>query len=1091
MDRKKTYSGGSLFAIVSMAWIFLAPSVLASAVETVALWRFEEAVESSNGAILEDASGNGYDLTLGSGRIVDDGKFGNGLLCPPSVSDFVARREGVQMTPLSLGNWDWTIEWWQRRDAPLAKGHAEWIYLLCDNAIDPTVQDWQKGFQTEARFSGAGFWSHDGSEVQLGVVVDKFDEVCRLSLVRDVHPDLYQFDKPVYHHIAWVYNASIKRLMYFEDGEGPFYIRDGASVAPGNQTHSFYGVLADGDLDEYPDQYESYNHGGDVSLYVGGENAIGPDRDSAIGVAKIPEGYRFATRPRAEQTARSVIDEMRVSRGVRYSEPFTPPATLGGDPQSPWLEVSQRRWDPVAVHGSSRTMNNTIQLKNSGSARLQWRATTDTTWLAVAPADGTLAPAEATTLTLTIDAANLETGNHKTSIGLQSADAASPPQSIDVWLGVEDAETAVWLFDEPLDTPHRFQLEDQTIHGYDLTLGPGGTMAAGKFGRALDPRGRGRGHSAVRRYIDHTHLNLGDFDWTWECWVKLNEAAAEGDVLFLLRQNIMVESYPDLTGVGAACGLLVGPGGASLNFINERSGLTSGTLQTNADVLRGTSPGWHHLAVGYAGAMRQLTHWVNGVQMDSIALDAPLAPLLSTGENNLSVGKTIDDKHAFPGLFDEMRVSAIGRYRGDFELPASLAPQREPIAMAAGPHLFIDDYLIAESTILERVTQTPERNVPKPEGWDAYAEDIAHTSNILDRGPDASDPEWRYMKYGYRLYQKNVLGQSGIHMSYAASPEGPWTPYENNPVIPYTWVGQPGYDTTPSDIISFIRDPDTGLYLFTYKTYPMTGENPALGMYRDERWNYQNRTAAGFRRLVAIATSRDGIRWSNPQRIHVPDDDDRGETQFHVYSVFKRGEMFLAHMSSYRDDVDRSVGWTNLATSRDMYHWQRWRDPLIDYNHDPTGGEKFILPMLNQDFFIQDDWIYLAYMVGGGHKPPRSWHPAIARLPLDRFVSRETDGDGDGILLTPLMMLDEAVRQMQLNAAVDDGGEIRMQVRNEQGDVIEGFTFEDIGPIAGDAIRHPVQWKNTSNLEALAQSGRPIRLEWRLRDAALYGFYLE
>src|SRR5438128_12616910 len=95
-----------------------------------------------------------------------------------------------------------------------------------------------------------------------------------------------------------------------------------------------------------------------------------------------------------------------------------------------------------------------------------------------------------------------------------------------------EAETvALWLFDEPLDAPNRFLLEDQTTNGHDLTLGSGARIAPGKFGHALEVMAGG-GRTATRRYIDPTPLNLGEFDWTWECWINMKAAAQPQSVIF-------------------------------------------------------------------------------------------------------------------------------------------------------------------------------------------------------------------------------------------------------------------------------------------------------------------------------------------------------------------------------------------------------------------------------------------------------------------------------------------------------------------------------------------------------------------------------
>jgi len=138
-----------------MAALFLG-ALPNSDASTVAIWLFDDPTGSKTA---RDSSGNGFDLELGSGQIVPGGQFGSGLACPRNPSKFVARRMNVQGTRLGLGNHDWTVEWWQRRDSASQGGHVDWTYLLVDNAVNTKLAEksWEMGFQTEARFSGFGF----------------------------------------------------------------------------------------------------------------------------------------------------------------------------------------------------------------------------------------------------------------------------------------------------------------------------------------------------------------------------------------------------------------------------------------------------------------------------------------------------------------------------------------------------------------------------------------------------------------------------------------------------------------------------------------------------------------------------------------------------------------------------------------------------------------------------------------------------------------------------------------------------------------------------------------------------------------------
>ncbi|WP_428937549.1 LamG-like jellyroll fold domain-containing protein [Fontivita pretiosa] len=1089
------------------ATLFVALALLAGAAPiegaTVALWLFDDPVDSVRGAVLKDSSGNGYDLELGQGRIVPEGKFGNGLACPSSVTEFVARRSGVQGTALNLGNRDWTIEWWQRRDAPVARGHVDWVYLLADDELDrdAAAKSWELGFQTESRFCGPGVWCHDQASVWgdrplfLNVFADKYDEVNRIAIVRDVNMDFYRGADRDFHHIAWVYDARIKRLMYFEDGRGPFYVRDGTFDTPGNQAHSVYGIMGMGPLEKYPWKYDVYNASAKVSLYIGGRGVIGPDQRSGMGIAKIPEGYRFSPRPLAEQTASSVIDEMRVSDQALYHAPFTPRASLAEqrprEKSSPWLTLSRRRLQYRSVAGKTPPPSQTIRLENSGGGQVAWKAQSQATWLTITPAEGHLSdtPIE---VVVSVDPSKLHASIHRCEIVFTS-DSPQPPQIVAVECAIQPVDSVVWLFDEPAGSPSRFQLEDQTINGYDLLLGPGGAIVpGGRFGNALDPRGPRPGQAATRRYIDPGHLNLGDFDWTWECWVRPDEPAAEGDVLFMARENIRIGPWPYYSGVGPATGLEFGRG-ATLRFINERSGLSGRILQTDPKLTHGDGQ-WHHVAVAYESASRRLSHWVDGVRCDSVALAAPLVAFEPTGENNLSIGKTIDGQRPFKGLIDEMRFTAGLRYgdAGRFDPPASLAPPRQPIALRAGPHLLIDDQLIAESQNLQRVQHSPEYPVDKPKGWDEYMQ-VVGASDIVDDGPDCPDPRRRFKRVSYFHSLAESTGIGGYMLYCAPTRSGPWVSYEGNPFLPYVWAGQPGSMVGGSDVLAIQFDSVLRKYLIFHKTYPLSGENPELAWYRDERFNYHNRVLSGHRRLPSLMTSDDAIHWSTPQRIINLDDWDIGEAQAQVHMVWRRGDLLLGHLCIHHDEIDRGAMYTVLTCSRDGYHWTRFREPFIPYGQEPTRGDKVIFPYGNDQLFIRGQFMYLGISVQGSHKPPRRAWSGCARLPIDRFVSRGARGDRPGRFTTPLLVLDKSVDGMLLNVRTHDSGNeagyIRVQARDQHGRVIRGFSFRECLPISGDSLKHPVRW-NRRSLSELAAGDQPLRLEFELRDAELYAFYL-
>jgi len=107
----------------------------------------------------------------------------------------------------------------------------------------------------------------------------------------------------------------------------------------------------------------------------------------------------------------------------------------------------------------------------------------------------------------------------------------------------------------------------------------------------------------------------------------------------------------------------------------------------------------------------------------------------------------------------------------------------------------------------------------------------------------------------------------------------------------------------------------------------------------------------------------------------------------------------------------------------------------------------------------------------------------LVRMKRDRYVAREAGAAG-GSFRTPLVILGGAAMTLNLEAPA---GEATVQVLDESGRPLRGFTRAGCPPVSGDALAAPVRWKKP--LSALA--GQPVRLEFLLKNARLFSFDLE
>lgn len=467
------------------------------------------------------------------------------------------------------------------------------------------------------------------------------------------------------------------------------------------------------------------------------------------------------------------------------------------------------------------------------------------------------------------------------------------------------------------------------------------------------------------------------------------------------------------------------------------------------------------------------------------------------------------------------RRSVISVPQGNEEVCASIyrpgrQPSREsgkPICLEPGPHLFIDDFLIETASGLKRRVNCPLRDpkIPNPlitgkedgnfqpymtvirdplsgryriwygsrtHGRDAGTSHVATMesldgihwirpprvladpgpiqfgSSVVDEGPGFADPRKRY----------KLAWWHGGGLKIAVSPDGlDWTALAREPVLKHN-----------HDINNLFRDPAHNRYLATVSVYT-TG-----------------RAWKGDRRVTMHSTSRDLLHWEKPWYVLTPDDNaDQGQTQFYAMSGYLvRGGLWIGLVKVLRDDRvapgtppgSYGVGYTTLAWSRNGKHWVRDQAPYFEPDPKPGAWDHahawldFQLPVGDEVFIY-----YGGYK--SGHKVNRFEERQIGlvRILKDRYVARDA-GPKEGLLRTPPVIL--AADKMCLNAKVD--GRLQVRLLDPEGRPIAGFDADDCEPIRGDSVAHPVRWAKP--LAGLRD--KPVRIEFRLANARLYGFEL-
>ena len=113
---------------------------------------------------------------------------------------------------------------------------------------------------------------------------------------------------------------------------------------------------------------------------------------------------------------------------------------------------------------------------------------------------------------------------------------------------------------------------------------------------------------------------------------------------------------------------------------------------------------------------------------------------------------------------------------------------------------------------------------------------------------------------------------------------------------------------------------------------------------------------------------------------------------------------------------------------------------------------------------------------------------ALATFKRDRFASLETSDRDPGPCRVVTRPFTVRHSKLFLNAATWMKGSIRVEALTRDWQPIPGFTEPQSREIQGDALDHPVRWKDNADLSKLL--GKEIRLKFYLTRARIYAMTL-
>jgi hypothetical protein len=173
------------------------------------------------------------------------------------------------------------------------------------------------------------------------------------------------------------------------------------------------------------------------------------------------------------------------------------------------------------------------------------------------------------------------------------------------------------------------------------------------------------------------------------------------------------------------------------------------------------------------------------------------------------------------------------------------------------------------------------------------------------------------------------------------------------------------------------------------------------------------------------------------------------------------------------------IGYTVLAWTRDGVTWHRDHEPFLNRNPIPGTFDHAMSWGDEQILVGNETYIYYAGYERG-HKINRfnERHTGFARMPRDRYVSRDADLFEGRLITKPVILNGNSIT---VNANVFGECEVRLLDAKQR--PIPGYDWVEL---TGNSIAHTVQWGK----ELVSIKGKPVRLEFKMKKSQLFGFDL-
>jgi len=470
--------------------------------------------------------------------------------------------------------------------------------------------------------------------------------------------------------------------------------------------------------------------------------------------------------------------------------------------------------------------------------------------------------------------------------------------------------------------------------------------------------------------------------------------------------------------------------------------------------------------------------------------------------------------------------------------PPYLTTPPAVVPIDVGRQLFVDDFLIAETTLTRRwhtASYHPASPVLRPETAWEMRDDSAERTQV-PANPAAMafsdgvffDPRERLFKMwymaGYGAATCLATSEDGIRWNRPAFDVVPGTNIVHGDFRDSSTVWMDHDSAEPhqrykmsywyDSAVSLLTSPD-GVHWNKRGRTPRTADRTTFfkNPFR-RRWVYSlranvNTVSGRYRRywesadFLAAANGwgdREPVAWVKADSADFARRGLAALPELYNLDCAAYESVMLGLFSVWRGEssVREKINEVTLGFSRDGFHWHRPnRDTFLGVSEEAGSWNWGNVQSAGGCCLVVGDSLHF-YVSGRQGRPgtdaPGVCSTGLATLRRDGFASmdwlpgqqavRRVSGDSAGTLTTRPLTFTGG--HLFVNADTT-GGELRVEVLDRAGTVIAPFTHAACVPVAVDGTRSPVRWARGA-LSVLA--GTPVRFRFTMTRGRLYSFWV-